>query len=405
MMAERLDKETLGLVKKCGAIADAEGIKAFVVGGIVRDVILNRKTIDIDITVEGSGVYFGKVLADELKGAYKSFEKFGTAKVYLKTRRIDVATARAEKYAHPAALPEVSFSDLKSDLYRRDFTINSMAVSINKESFGEFYDPFFGINDLKSGILRTLHAGSFIDDPTRIIRAVRFASRFDYRLEEKTMMVMKLALKKDIFAAAPGERLADELFILLEEKDPFLPMVKMQELGIMRKLCKGIVINKQVEALFARLKKAKAGRVAYFIAVLSTLSASKAAAFCKRLKLSNEESKTVIDAKKHEKKIIKALSGKIITNSSVYSLLKGLTKDTLDYLSCVKESKVIKNRIKLFTLKLSGIKASVTGADLIKLGIKPGPQMGKILNRVLEAKLDGKVKTKNDEIAFIKQAI
>ncbi|GAI24807.1 unnamed protein product, partial [marine sediment metagenome] len=162
-------------------------MRAYVVGGFVRDLLLGIENLDIDIVVEGKGIILAQKLGKELKGEVKKFPEFGTAAVMLPDGfKIDVATARSEFYEYPAALPRVEFASLKQDLYRRDFTINSMAVRLNKKGLGDLIDFYGGERDLKKKVVRVLYNLSFVEDPTRIFRAIRFEQRYGFQIDSQT---------------------------------------------------------------------------------------------------------------------------------------------------------------------------------------------------------------------------
>jgi len=218
-MKKMLPREILKILHTIGGTADLEGLRAFVVGGFVRDLLLGVKNFDIDIVLEGDAISFGKKIAKLLNGSYVAYKKFGTSSVVINWPKglripgtsnltlrqaqgrpehnrgakfkLDFATARKESYEKPAALPTVQFSLLKDDLHRRDFTINAMAASLNKGSFSQLIDFFGGERDLEKGIIKVLHDGSFIDDPTRIFRAVRFEQRFGFRIDRYTRDLIK----------------------------------------------------------------------------------------------------------------------------------------------------------------------------------------------------------------------
>ena len=216
-----LPEDVLSLLRKIGETAGAMGYRAFLVGGVVRDILLGRKNLDLDIVVEGEGIRVGGALARELDAGLVVHKKFGTCTVSTdKGMKIDFATARREIYPHPAALPDVEPSSIEDDLRRRDFTINAMAVSLNKSSFGRLIDLFEGEEDLKSGRIRVMHDRSFIDDPTRIFRAVRFEARFGFKIDGHTEGLIKDAVRIDMAGKLSGHRRDKELSLVKKEAEP-----------------------------------------------------------------------------------------------------------------------------------------------------------------------------------------
>jgi tRNA nucleotidyltransferase (CCA-adding enzyme) len=217
----RLPRKNVGLLRQLGRFADEKGIMLYLVGGVVRDLLLNRKNWDLDLTVEGDGPAFARLVADRYGASLVSFERFATARlIFSDGRKIDIATTRRESYAQPAALPDVRSASLDEDLYRRDFTINAMAIQLNAARFGQLHDPYDGRRDLKLKTLRVLYAESFIDDPKRILRAIRFAERFGFHLESGTSRLLQQAAATNMVARLSGPRLANEIFLLMNERDP-----------------------------------------------------------------------------------------------------------------------------------------------------------------------------------------
>ncbi|MCK4519215.1 MAG: CBS domain-containing protein, partial [Candidatus Omnitrophica bacterium] len=195
MMKNNLPVNTYGLLKKIGGIADSRDFRAYVVGGFIRDLILKRENLDVDLVVEGEAIEFAKILSEKIGGTLIIHRRFGTAIIILPDGfRIDVASSRTEFYEYPAALPTVEFSSIKNDLGRRDFTINAMAAGLNKDNFGMLIDFYGGQKDIKAKSIRILHNLSFVEDPTRIFRAVRFEQRFDFTIDKKTEHLIKTAV-------------------------------------------------------------------------------------------------------------------------------------------------------------------------------------------------------------------
>jgi tRNA nucleotidyltransferase (CCA-adding enzyme) len=210
----------MDIIKIVGKIADELKVPAYIVGGPVRDKLLDMPNIDLDFVVEGDGIKFARVLNKKLEGKLTVYKAFGTATVELKGKRIDIVTARKETYARPAAYPTVKPGTIKDDLFRRDFTINAMAIAVNKEDFGKLVDFYGGQKDLKKRVIRVMHDKSFIDDPTRVFRAVRFAVRFGFRIEPHTKRLIKEAVSDKLLAEVNKGRIKKEIELLLKEKNP-----------------------------------------------------------------------------------------------------------------------------------------------------------------------------------------
>ena len=238
LLDERLPRRVVEVLRRAGEVASRRGEDVYLVGGAVRDLMLRNHNLDIDLVVEGEGIPFARALALEQEGArVRSHEKFGTAVVlFADGFKIDVATARHEYYARPGALPTVETSSIKRDLYRRDFTINTMAVSLNPQSYGQVIDFFGGSRDIKEKVIRVLHNLAFVEDPTRIMRALRFSSRFGFAIGKHTLSLMKGAIKLKVFDKVEGKRLLNELIHTLNEKNPVPGLTLMGNLGILQAL-------------------------------------------------------------------------------------------------------------------------------------------------------------------------
>lgn len=213
------------LLVEIGRLAHAQQLHAYAVGGCVRDWRFGRaRTVDVDVVVEGDGVAFAQQLAMRWGAPLTAHAQFGTATLQVtvgrRVRRLDVATCRKETYAAPAAYPRVTPGTLRDDLFRRDFTINAMAMSVAPETFGCAIDPFGGLRDLRAKRLRILHPKSFIDDPSRILRAARFAPRFGLRLEDATAVALERAVADGLLARLNQGRIRKELAQMLQEPRP-----------------------------------------------------------------------------------------------------------------------------------------------------------------------------------------
>jgi len=210
----------MDIIGMVGKIADELKVPAYIVGGPVRDKLLGMPNSDLDFVVEGDGIKFAGALNKKLKGKLTVYRAFGTANIKLREKRIDIVTARKETYACPAAYPAVEPGTIKDDLFRRDFTINAMAIAVNRKNFGELVDFYNGRKDLKKGIIRVMHDKSFMDDPTRIFRAVRFAARFGFKIEPHTKKLIKEAISDKLLGEVNTGRIKKEIELLLKEKNP-----------------------------------------------------------------------------------------------------------------------------------------------------------------------------------------
>jgi tRNA nucleotidyltransferase (CCA-adding enzyme) len=254
-LKEKLSLTLQGVLRDSGNLAGEMGFSAYVVGGMVRDLLLGLQTIDVDIVIEGQGIHFARSLADRLHAKVRCHERFGTATLTLSDRlRVDIATARTESYERPAALPRVSPGSIRDDMVRRDFTINTLAASLMPGEFGRVLDDFGGVRDLRERHIRALHERSFIDDPTRIFRAVRFEKRLDFRIVRSTEQWIVDALSRSLLEDLEDYRIATELRLVLEEPDPAGPLRRLPEFGIIERLVARPAREKVLER---QLKKAR----------------------------------------------------------------------------------------------------------------------------------------------------
>ena len=219
-LTKKFPKKILSIIKIIGDVASKEGFSVYIVGGPVRDLLLGVSNCDLDFVVEGKGIEFAKILNASLKGRLKIHQAFKTATIERKDYRVDIATARSESYKRPAAYPDVWPGSVKEDLFRRDFTINAMAVSINRKGFGQLVDYYGGSEDLEKGIIRVMHDRSFIDDPTRIFRAVRFSLRFGFKIEPHTKDLIKKAILAGLIGEVNRGRIKKEVELFLNENNP-----------------------------------------------------------------------------------------------------------------------------------------------------------------------------------------
>lgn len=417
LMVEVLSKKFITLLRVIGEVAQASGCRAYAVGGFVRDLLLHVKNLDLDIVVEGDGIAFAKKLAVRFSGTVRTHEKFGTAKVIFPDGfKIDVATARLEYYDYPAALPTVELSSIKLDLYRRDFTINAMAIHLNPDTFGSLVDFFNCQNDLKDRQIRILHNLSFVEDPTRIFRAIRFEQRMDFRIGKHTEKLIKNAVKMDLFDRFFGHRFFGELKIILSEENPLPALMRMGELGLLRFLSEKLTIDPKLESILEETQRALAWYkllyldepfrqwLVYLLALLSRTSTAEVLAFCERFEVP-ERYKIFIVKEKVEVNRVSVIMKRQMPEkqSEIYRLLQNLSPEGLLHLMGLVKKKKGKKAISLYVTDLRETSPELTGNDLKEMGYRVGPLYGRILDRLLTAKLDGLVPTRESETDFVKR--
>ncbi|THB77553.1 MAG: CBS domain-containing protein [Desulfobulbaceae bacterium] len=419
LMASLLDKEILVLLRTIGEVADQYGDNAFVVGGFVRDLLLKKKNMDIDVVVEGDGIEFAKLLAVELGARVRTHERFKTAMLVLPDGfKIDVATARLEYYEYPAALPTVELSSIKLDLYRRDFTVNAMAVQLNQAHFGKLIDFFNSQNDLKQRAIKVLHNLSFVDDPTRIFRAVRFEKRMDFIIVKHTARLIKNAVKMGFFGKADDPRFFIELKILLNEENAIPAIERLEELGLFPFLWPDLKPHLKIDRRFRHyltqthrslawykllyLSRPIAPWMVYILAIMRRSPGSVLANFCNRFKLPSKQKEMLLAEKSLADKTAHFLSRHIdLKNSEIYTALANLQDEGLLYLLAIARKTEAKKMISNYVTNMRSEKPLTNGGDLKKLGYRPGPIFKNILHTLLLARLDGDVATKQDELDLV----
>ncbi|HEX7093128.1 MAG TPA: hypothetical protein VF205_05570 [Nitrospiraceae bacterium] len=413
----RLPQERLSLLREIGNLADEERVSLYLVGGVVRDLLLKRKDWDLDLAVEGDGISFARLVADRYGAGLAVFERFATARLaFPDGLKMDIASTRRESYAQPAVLPTVQPASIEEDLSRRDFTINAVAVQLNPRQFGRLLDPYGGQRDLRAHTIRLLHAGSFEDDPTRIFRAIRFEQRFGFRLERSTLRLLAQAASTNLIQQLSGPRLQNEILLLFSEHDPVRAIARLGQLKLLRFLHRRLCYTTKVKRAVTAVPKAFtwwARRfpdsvidrpIVYLMALSSESSAIVVAAMIRRLVLSREQAKNVRAGGRLVDRALKRLTNKgTVRPSQVYRLLADFSDEALVLLLAKQVSAYHGVRVSLLKrhlvayVKNRAIKTALTGRDLQAMGLKPGPQYKTILGKLLDARIDGMITTEAEE--------
>ncbi len=417
MLTERLPKHLQSLLKEIGKSADRLGYNAYAVGGFVRDIYLRHANCDIDIVIEGDGINFAKSFASENKLRFKAYKKFGTAVIYLPDGlKIDVASARLEYYDKPAALPKVEWSSLKLDLYRRDFTINTLSIRLNSKFYGELIDFFGARRDIKEKTVRVLHNLSFVEDPSRIFRAIRFEQRFDFHLSKLTKNLIRNAVKMEFLKNLSGKRIFSELILVLNEEQALSITKRLDELGLFRYIHHSIQYNANLTALLKHItdviswygllyldNKCEKWFV-LLLGLIEKLKPEEVEEFIKYFDIKKKYAVSVKIAKTAGHEVLYKLSKKrALKNSEIYRHIHPLPLEVSLYLMAKTKRQSTKKAFSVYFTKLRNIRIHVTGDDLIKLGISPGRIYKKILEDLLDAVLNGLVKGRDEELKFVKK--
>ncbi|MEW6337325.1 MAG: CBS domain-containing protein [Acidobacteriota bacterium] len=397
-----LPARLLEVLASVGETADALRMRAFLVGGAVRDLLLGRPIEDIDVVVEGNGPAVARALVGRCGGRTHAHEPFLTAVVRLPDGiSVDIATARTEFYRRPAALPEVESSALRLDLYRRDFTINAMALDLSAARFGELLDFFGGQRDLDRRQLRVLHSLSFLDDPTRAIRAVRFSSRLGLDLAAETRQLIRVAVQEGVFARLSGERLRDELALLVEEGHAAEGFAELASLGVLGAVFPDVRWSVAVRRLLHDLESVIAWarledvylepRWHAYLAALSTRAGERGGgAIARRVALSGTVAALVRDARPRTEKLLAALAEPGARPSGVTAALERVPR-ALALVAMAHAGSETRRLLRTALTVWLRAALPVKGADLVAAGVTPGPVVGETVRRTRAAVLDGDV--------------
>lgn len=418
LLEERTPKRIFEILKKAGQVAANLNYEVFLVGGAARDLLLRNYNLDIDLVVEGDGILFAKALADCYQNCRtRSHEKFGTAVLLFEDGfKMDVATARHEYYESPGALPQVEISSIKRDLYRRDFTINTLAVCLNPLNWGTLLDFFGGVRDIKERVIRVLHNLAFVEDPTRILRAIRFSSRFNFNISKHTLTLIKGALKIRIFERVEGKRLLNELIHILNERNPTPAIEQMATLGALEAMCPGLAFNQKNSLLvdsvcgvlswwkYLFLAQKIEPWIVYFYALTDSIDDQTFVSFATSLSVVDPQIKHMVKQRHELRWVLNLLEReKLVKSSDICSVLRRLSIESLLFMMARATHEHSRRAISEFITTLRHVKSIITGRDLKEMGYEPGPLFGTILNSLREARLDGVVKNLDEEIKYVKK--
>lgn len=413
LMRERLPDHLYEFLVRAGEVADESSQGVYLVGGCVRDLLRGETNLDIDLVVEGDGIAFAKALGKEIGAKVIVHKRFGTAQLIQNNFRLDVATARTEYYESPAALPKVELSSIKRDLYRRDFTINTLAVKLNKKDFGLLIDFFGGQRDLKERVIRVLHNLSFVEDPTRAFRAIRFSERFGFRITKHTDSLIKLAIRMNIFEKLAGTRLYDEMALIFNETDPVRTIKRLGDYGLLKVIHPSINVNHHLEALLQSvhdtlswfdllfLNEQYDKGMIYVMALLYRLPDDERRVALDRLSVLKEQRKRIMEGLRATEEIVRKLWPD--HPAEVFRLLVNRDIEVILFSMALAKDNAKKKAISNYLLHSRNIKPILKGNDLKELGIPQGPVYSEIFRKIHEEKLMGRLKTKEEEIEFVKK--
>lgn len=381
----------------------------YLVGGTVRDILLGEEGFDVDIAVEGDAIAFAYALAGALGGRSTPHRKFGTAVVsYGDGEHVDVVTTRTEFYDSPGALPTVERAGLKEDLFRRDFTINAMAASLGADDFGRLVDPYGGRADLEKRVLRVLHNLSFIDDPTRIFRGIRYEARHGFRFDEHSTGLLRSCIEMGLVGDLSSSRLRDELTTLLEDPDAAAGIRRLGDLGADAAIHPHLHGDDEAAGLFDRAVALRdelgvdvpTWRIG-LAALARDLTSDEAYDWLERLKVRRREADLIVGAIVVAPRIVERLGADRLEPAEVVALADRFAPDAPLFALALEERQELRD----YFQRLRDVVLEVNGADLIALGLPESPRIGDILGELRRRKLNGELAGRDEELAVARELV
>jgi tRNA nucleotidyltransferase (CCA-adding enzyme) len=417
MMRERLPKKILTILTQAGQVAEELGFHAYVVGGFVRDLFIKQENLDVDLVIEGDGIAFAKAFATRYGARARVFQKFKTAVlIFPDGFKVDVATARTEYYDAPGALPVVEYSSIKMDLYRRDFSINTLAVKLNPEDFGTLLDFFGAHRDLKERRISVLHNLSFVEDPTRVFRAIRFEQRFRFRISKLTINLIQNAVKNNFFDRLSGVRLFHELELILHEGNPIPAIARLAEMDLLKAIHPRLWFDEGTRAMLERVQAVLSWFdlsyleenferwLVYFLGLVEPLTYEELTELMVRFKPPPKVAAAILDGKEAaDQALIHLFHLGEPNRSQIYRLLSPIGTEYLLYMMAKSRQEPSKRAVSLYFTHLKHLKPELRGRDLVAMGFQPGPQIKDILNMLHEARLHEVVQSKREELELVKR--
>jgi tRNA nucleotidyltransferase (CCA-adding enzyme) len=386
-------------------LGEEEGRTIYTVGGGVRDLALGRPQVDVDLVAEGEVLILAERAAARLGARRVAHGAFGTVTLAGDDFRLDLAMTRAESYSRPGALPTVRPASIEQDLARRDFSINAMALALCGSERGRLLDPFDGMGDLERGVVRVLHDRSFVDDATRILRAVRYEARLSFRIEDDTLALLGRDLS--YLDTISGARLRQELLHILAEEEPKKALGRCQELGVLAGMHRDLRFDEGLsEALRQARQEGEAKpRPELYLALLGTrLSPPDAAAVAGRLALSKRQ-RQALEGAAALAELIPWLAQPDLRASQAVQRLESYPPSTRRAWALVASHPLARERLGLSLRVWRYVKPRLDGRALERLGVRRGPRIGDLLRFLRAARLDGEVKTRDDEVEMVRRIL
>ena len=397
---QRITQGQLRLLKLAAEVAARLDVHLFLVGGTVRDMLAENRPADLDLSVVGGTTEFPSELAQELGGQVVARSQFGTSKLAIQGEVLDLVTARKEAYSHPGALPDVVPGSIQDDLARRDFTINSMAISLSPEDWGQLLDPFHGRQDLQHGLIRVLHSGSFTDDATRILRAVRYAVRLRFQIEDTTSQLIER--DRSYLDTIKGDRIRHELQRIFAEERAAPVLDLARQLRVLSAIYPTLGVDDSVSEALSRVDvHRELDDGLQFLSVLAYfLSVGDRSGLIARLNMDSRWAKVVADTGS-VRDAAESLGSPDVLHSQLHHLLRQFDPVAISGSAIAVDQPLVASRLQLYLSELRHVKPSLNGDDLIDLGVPMGPMVGRLLDELLAARLDDQLSTRQHEEEFV----
>jgi tRNA nucleotidyltransferase (CCA-adding enzyme) len=400
-----LPPQLSSIISLAAAQAQQLGFRLYLVGGVVRDLMLGRPTMDIDLVVDGDALALAQRLANTSHARLTSHARFSTARLSYPAFTLDLAMARKETYRCPGALPEVRPGSIEEDLFRRDFTINAMAISLNPDSRGKLIDPYGGKPDLEAGVIRILHPDSFTDDATRIWRAIRYEQRLNFRIERTTLRCLRRSL--GMLDTISADRLRHEIDRVLKEELPEKILQRAWRLGVLQRLHPSLKADRWLTAKYRLARRAintNILKTVYLALLACRLDPEECEVFLSRLNFASSVARVLRETVQLYQRCPN-ISAKGLKPGHVYELVSGYDVTAVNAMTLAASSATVRKRLRLYLDRLRRIRVSLSGRDLRALGVPAGPPVGIMLHELLAARLDGKLKSRRDEENYVRRRL
>lgn len=400
-LEERLGRARTSILRRISRLADCHDIDTYLVGGSVRDILSGESPVDIDIMASTDTERLVESIVGQGSAAVRKASEFGTWSLDVQDVELDLSTARRETYERSGALPTVFPGTVDDDLARRDFSINAMAISLREDSWGNVLDPHGGAEDLERGLVRVLHDRSFIDDATRILRAIRYACRRDFQLAPQTGELLEGALP--YISTISPDRVRHEFERIFKEPRAVKMVELAGRLGVLSAVHPALRADPASLAAIKAMPENNARRSELLLgSIVQSIEDDEVDSLIERLNLNADWARIVRDVAAVRGRT-KDLMGENVAKSRVYRLLQGLSDSAIESCAMAETDQKVAHRLRLYLDELRHIRTSLDGNNLMAMGVPQGPAVGRMLEKLLDARLDGLVESEEEEVELVRR--